>query len=359
MTMKGQEQPNNCSIRSFAMPIVVGIAIILSVVLAWFAGDALSGATEPVPHTALYAVNADGSGQKLLRDEPAFDLWGPAWSPDGKHIAVSFVAHSGDKSELYLLDANGQNPTPLTRNGRNNYYPAWSYDSKLIAFISQQGKDVETAELYAINADGTNERRLTQNQAQEYGATWSPDDRQIAFGSKMDGNWQIYLMDADGANQHPLAVRAQGSAPVWSPDGQWLSLTSNRDGNDNIYILAPDGQNQRNLTNSKAINSNPSWSPDGSQLAFWSERTGTPNIFAMNRDGSNPINLTNNPDLDAELPSWSPDGKQIVFHAARLETGVLGLIRENLSWVFVGILGLIELGIVMRIARRNHKVMKE
>lgn len=55
------------------------IGMVVLLVLVWFGGDALSGAIEPATHYALYVVNADGGGQKLLRDEPEFDLWGPAW----------------------------------------------------------------------------------------------------------------------------------------------------------------------------------------------------------------------------------------------------------------------------------------
>ncbi len=359
MTPSDQKHAYNRSSRSYARSIVAGIVIILTLVIAWFAGNALSGALEPALHYALYVVNADGSGQKLLREESAFHLWGPAWSPDGQHIAVSFVTRSGDQGELYLLDRAGQNPTALTHNGRNNFDPAWSHDGKQIAFLSQQGKDVTTAELYVINADGTNERRLTQNQAQEYGAAWSPDDHQIAFGTKADGDWQISVLNADGTNPHPLAVRANGSAPTWSSDGQWLSITSERDGNADIYVLTADGRDQRNLTNDPSVDSNSSWSPDGSQLAFWSDRTGTPNIFVMKRDGSQPVNLTNNPDLFAEYPSWSPDGKQIVFHAAMLENGAPKLIRENLNWIFVGIVGVTALVTVVRRVRRNRKVTRE
>jgi Tol biopolymer transport system component len=335
----------------------IGMVVLLA--LAWLAGDALSGAIEPPTHFALYVINADGSGQKILRDDSTFELWGPAWSPDGQQIAVSLVSGSGDKSEIYLLDSNGQNPHPLTHNGQQNYLPAWSHDGKRIAFVSQQGKDTQSSEIYVINADGSNEQRLTRNQAPEYGATWSPDDRQFAFGSKADGNWQIYLMDADGANQHPLAVRADGSAPVWSPDGQQLSITSEREGSANIYTLTPDGQNQRNLTNDNTASSNSSWSPDGSKIAFWSERYGMPSIFVMDRDGSNPIDLTNAPDFEALNPSWSPDGRQIVFQAAQHETGIPKLIRGNLSWIFVGIVGLMALGILAKITRRNRKAAKE
>jgi Tol biopolymer transport system component len=335
------------------------IGIILSLVLAWIAGDALSGATEPAVHYALYKTNADGSGQKLLRDDPTFELWGPAWSPDGKQIAVSFVSSSGDTSEIYLLDADGQNPMQLTHNGQQNYLPAWSHDGKRIAFISQQGKNTQTAEIYIIDADGNNEQRLTQNNAPEYGATWSPDDHQIAFGSRLDGSWQIYLMDADGTNQHPLTLRAEGSAPTWSPDGQSLSLTSEQDGSANIYTLTLDGQNQLNVTNDKTVSSNSSWSPDGNKIAFWSERDGMPNIFVMNRDGSNPINLTHTPDLEALNPSWSPDGKQIIFQGAQHQTGLPKLLRENLHWIFVVIVGLIEFAFVLKSIRQKQKLSEK
>jgi TolB protein len=335
------------------------IGIILSLVLAWIAGDALSGATEPAIHYALYVINTDGSEQKILRNDPMFELWGPAWSPDGKHIAISFVASSGDTSEIYLLDADGQNPMQLTHNGHQNYLPAWSHDGSQIAFVSQQGKDTQTAEIYVVDTNGNNERRLTQNDAPEYGVTWSPDDRQIAFGSKLDGNWQIYLMNADGANQHPLTVRADGSAPTWSPDGQSLSLTSERDGSANIYTLTLDGQNQLNVTNDKTVSSNSSWSPDGNKIAFWSERDGMPSIFVMNQNGSKPINLTNTPGLEALNPSWSPDGKQIIFQAAIHQIGISKMFRENLRWIFVATLGLIEFAFVLRCVRRKRKLSKE
>ncbi len=269
------------------------------------------------------------------------------------------VSGSGDKSEIYLLDSDGQSPHPLTHNGQQNYQPAWSHDGKRIAFVSQQGKDAATSEIHVIDVDGNNEQRLTQNNAPEYGEAWSPDDRQIAFGSKMDGAWQIYLMNSDGTNQHPLATRADGSAPVWSPDGQQLSITSERDGSANIYTLTLDGQNQRNLTNDKTASSNSSWSPDGNQLAFWSERGGLPNIFVMNRDGSNLVNLTNVSDFEALNPAWSPDGKHIIFHAAQHETGFPKTFRENLGWIFVGIVGLIGFVFISRMIRRRPNSQNE
>ncbi len=280
------------------------------------AAPSIHPATSDFIRKSLYRVNVDGSGLLLLRDDPNISFWGPAWSPDGTTICVTFGAVDGSKGELWLLDAAGQHPIQLTQNGRNNYYPAWSHNGNQITFISQQGSDVTTSEIARINVDGSDERRLTANHAWEYGASWSPDDQRIVFGSKMDGSWQLYTMNADGTQQQPLPTSTPGNAPVWSPDGEQIVFKSDHEGNNNIYVVNRDGSKQRTLTaNSTAINSTPTWSPDGRRIAFWSDRDGASNIFVMNSDGSNLVNVNHDTHLYAELPSWSPDGTTIIFHA--------------------------------------------
>jgi len=261
-----------------------------------------------------------------------FRSGGPVWSPADPQICVTFGSLDGTTGELYLIDADGQHPIQLARNGRNNYYPAWSHDGKRIAFISQQAADVTTAEIYRINIDGSDERRLTTNHAWEYGTSWSPDDQRLVFGSKMDGSWQLYTMNADGMQQQPLPTHAPGNAPVWSLDGQQIVFKSDYEGNDNIYVVNRDGRKQRNLTaNSTAINSNPTWSPDGQHITFWSDRDGASNLFVMNRDGTNPVNLNHDHRLNAELPSWSADGKTILFHAYVEQTGVQSFLFDHIG----------------------------
>ena len=95
---------------------------------------------------------------------------------------------------------------------------------------------------------------------------------------------------------------------TWTPyDGN-----SNRDGDFEIYIMNADGSNQVNLTNNSAhADTDADWSPDGTQIVFISSRdTEWPDadIYVMDADGSNVTRLTTGPHFD-RWPSWRPVGK--------------------------------------------------
>jgi CubicO group peptidase (beta-lactamase class C family)/sugar lactone lactonase YvrE len=285
-------------------------------------------AAPPTPSQALYTAGADGRDRALLLDDPEFQLWGPAWSPDGGAIAFSraipvVVSPGSNPSPLYISGADGKNLRQLTDNGRNNYLAAWSPDGSRIAYISGGQGGIDSHEIYVINADGAGDTRLTDNDAQEYGVSWSPDGSKLAFGTKREGEWRIYTMNPDGSDAQPLPTPADGNSPTWSPDGSRIAFMSERNSNADIFLMDADGGNQQLLVGGEAWDYLPQWSPDGARIAFASTRDDAEAIYTVSVDGSD-VRKVSGRGLIANVASWSPDGTRLVFHGA--ETGGGGLL---------------------------------
>src|SRR5262245_40133957 len=97
---------------------------------------------------------------------------------------------------------------------------------------------------------------------------------QIAFTSKRDGDYEIYLMDADTGEVFAQLTdnTANDIGPTWSPDGTHIAFASDVNGDYEIYSLDVETGESVNLTNNSAEDLYPSWSPNGRQIAFTTNR---------------------------------------------------------------------------------------
>ncbi len=190
-----------------------------------------------------------------------------------------------------------------------------SGEGGLIAYASSQDGDFE---IWVMGADGRDQRQLTDNDAVDWSPAWSPDGSRIAFVSNRDGNDEIYSMDAAGGDVRRLTQTADAdeSFPAWSPDGSQISFDSDRSGNWDVYVMASDGTNVRQLTDHPREDWLSSWSPDGQRIVFESGRDGNYEIYVMNADGSDQQRLTQNSVPDG-APEWSPDGSSIGFFSGQ------------------------------------------
>ena len=131
----------------------------------------------------------------------------------------------------------------------------------------------------------------------------------IAFMSDRDGNFEIYVMNADGSRQTRLTHdEADDSLPVWSPDGR-IAFTSDRDGNFEMYVMNADGSSPTRLTANSADDALAAWSPDG-RIAFMSDRDGNFEIYVMNADGSGQTRLTHDEADDSLRCGRQTDGSR-------------------------------------------------
>ena len=126
-----------------------------------------------------------------------------------------------------------------------------------------------------MDANGNNLRRLNTeitNTPLFADLTWSPDGKRIAYVTPQDIHTQlfvdVYVMDANGSNNRRLTellytdTGGGAAEPAWSPDGTQIIFVSDREGKDEIYLMNADGSNQHNLTNNPARDSSPTWHPE-------------------------------------------------------------------------------------------------
>jgi Tol biopolymer transport system component len=189
-----------------------------------------------------------------------------------------------------------------------------------IAFHSNLDGDLE---IFVMNADGSRVTQLTHNTDHEIEPMWSPDGRRIAFNSSRPGAFEtveIFVMNADGTGITRLTNNAFiDFGPIWSPDGKQIAFTSNRDGDEEIFVMKADGTSVRQLTHNDGVADVPTgWSPNGRQILFRSDRDGDSDLYVMNVDGSGVTQLTDDPASDeGDHAGWSPDGTRIVFSSRR------------------------------------------
>ena len=165
-------------------------------------------------------------------------------------------------------------------------------------------------------------RRLTTTSVANVRPAWSPDAKQIAFQrGEPDGNYRVYVMDADGKNARRVSSEADERHPAWSPDGRLLAVDSGTAAVREIWIVDLASGQRTQVTRLGAVASFPSWSPDGNKVAFYLYRGGTTDLWTVGRDGGDPRALTQT--LASERRSqctfachaaaWSPRGDRIAY----------------------------------------------
>ncbi|MCB0173010.1 MAG: PD40 domain-containing protein [Anaerolineae bacterium] len=258
----------------------------------------------------IYVMNADGSDPTPISPAGGDDT-GPIWSPDGQKIA--FVSRRDGDREIYIMDSDGQNLTNVTRHPADDWTPAWSPDGQRLAFSSFRNGSweiyiMDTACLSEPSTCPESVVQVTNDGNGNLSPVWSPDGTRFAFNSKAGGSWDIYTMAIDGSDFRQITTAPENDlAPAWSPDGTQIAFESNRDGNVEIYVVDAGGGVARNITNLPlADDHGPTWSPDGQQILFYSNREGNWDIFATTLDGEVVTNLTKSPARDEQTPAWRP-----------------------------------------------------
>jgi Tol biopolymer transport system component len=210
-----------------------------------------------------YVMSADGSGQRLLIDDPDVLSGAVYWSPSGKQVALLVVSSQ---------TASGRPPV---------------HDILVI--------DVTSGEEVLRVADGSDHLSLA----------WSHNGDRLAFSSNQEGEYELYTVEVDSGRQTKIGDASGILSARWSPDDQWISFTANSGDVFDVYIVQSDDRNLINLTNDQAYDVDGGWSPDGRMIVFMSAEAGGNasegafEIYTIGVYGENRERITENEFLDA------------------------------------------------------------
>ena len=226
---------------------------------------------------------------------------------------IAYVSTQTGNKEIYVMDWDGNNPLPLTKNGSINLNPDFSPDGREIIFTSYKRRNPD---LYRRALSSPVEVLLSNRKGLNITGSWSPDGGKIALALSKDGDAEIYTIDKDGSHPNRLTINpALDLYPAWSPDGKQIAFVSDRLGKPQIFVMNESGGDVRRLTTTGNYNVNPRWSPKGDKMAYSRMVNGGFQIFTIAADGTSDSQLTT--EGSNENPSWSADGRFICFSSVR------------------------------------------
>jgi TolB protein len=182
--------------------------------------------------------------------------------------------------------------------------------STRIAYVTKAGNRFN---LWVADADGENAQSALASAEPIISPAWSANGRQLAYVSFESRKPVVYVHDvATGGRRLIANFRGSNSAPAWAPDGRTLAVTLTRDGGSQLYTIAATGGEARRLTQSGSIDTEPLYSADGRSIYFVSDRGGAPQIYRMAATGGEPQRVTFTGTYNIS-PALSPDGKWLAY----------------------------------------------
>ena len=231
-----------------------------------------------------------------------------AISPDGKNVAwVQSTAATASKETYVIATSGKRTPTKVHLNPPtdvsvadaargSDFDPAWSPDSKWLAFFSTAGMPRDQRQLWIASADGSHAALTTVLNGYAARPRWSYDGKQIAF---------LYIEGAGGGGPLMAAPTTTG-------------VIDTAIHNQRIAVLDVATGKLRQVSPQNLHIYDFDWSPD--DKAFVTTAAPGPGdnnwwiaqIYTIDVTNGNATSIYK-PSLQVAVPRWSPDDKSIAF----------------------------------------------
>ncbi len=240
----------------------------------------------------------------------------------------------GRKYSLVVADQDGENEFTIMESGDPIMSPAWSPDSRQLAYVSFEGN---RSSIFVQTLRTGNRFQVSSRPGINGAPSFSPDGRKLVVTlGGVDGNLDIHVIDITTREATRLTThRAIDTEGAWSPDGRYIYFTSDRSGGPQIYRVPAAGGTAERITFEGSYNARPRLSADGRRLAVVHNDRGNYRIAVMDVDGSN-LSVVSTGRQD-ESPSFAPNSDILIYATRQGRNGVLetvsadGQIRQTIA----------------------------
>jgi Tol biopolymer transport system component len=220
---------------------------------------------------AVWTMRADGTNQHRLFGRDGYDYLQPRWSPDGTKLVVTRCHQIGfaNLCDIVITDSDGAPQRVLVGGGRVSGDATFSPDGKWMAFDSDRGGFI--AAVWVMKIDGGKPVRVTAPNLEAFWPGWSPGGSHLVFTDNCcRAGSNVYTLRRDGSHLTKLTHVTEGGGSgfaSYSPDGKHIVFTSDKlrgpdfDRGD-LFVMNADGSNQHRIVGSvQAVT--PDWSGTG------------------------------------------------------------------------------------------------
>ncbi len=248
----------------------------------------------------LVVADYDGENEVVIM-ESKDPIMSPAWSPDSRRIA--YVSFEGNRSSIFIQTLRTGNRLKVSSRPGINGAPSFSPDGRKLV-LTQGGVD-GNLDIYVLDVTSRQTTRLTDHRAIDTEGTWSPDGRYIYFTSDRSGGPQVYRVPATGGTAERITFEGGYNArPRLSPDGEKLATVFNDRGNFRIAVMDLDSK-EVVVVSTGAQDESPSFAPNSDTLIYATRQRGNGVLETVTADGLIRQRLTSGRS-DVREPVWSP-----------------------------------------------------
>jgi len=270
----------------------------------------------------IWQSGTDGSPAKALYQDEVVRAKLPVYSPDGKRLAY-LVQPQNATQDLWMMNADGSNATPVVSDQGLANGPGWTADSKAIwyTFANTGGAQIRKFQ----PADGSQQVLLDSKEYYNR-AHLTPDLRAMVYDSGRPLN--IWILPLPGGPPRKLTFDREGAGfPFLSPDGQWIGFQLYRGEGTTISIMDRNGEHQQTILASPGVHFPFSFASDNRRIAYTACPDGVWNVYWIDRVTADIKQVTNYTAYGSVVrsPAWRPGTEQMAFEYTEVKGNVYAI----------------------------------